>query len=176
MPQEGRPPLGRPTDPCFSDLLAWPGAQPRVGRKLYATFDGFTINPNSLAETSDDQRTEFNCCSPTLYKIDPSTGVATAIGSTDLNLGSAVEVNGKFYVFKWVVTSWTEFGPEIKSQLLTFDLATGKTTPVQNAAGPVFVDAAAGGVTGAAPAAARLATLFSVPSSTEQRPERKGWR
>ena len=72
-----------------------------VGGKLYATFDGFTIDPNSLAETPDDQRTEFNCCGPTLYKIDPSTGVATAIGSTDLNLGSAVEVNGKFYVFKW---------------------------------------------------------------------------
>jgi hypothetical protein len=141
-----------------------------VGGKLYATFDGFTIDPNSLAETPDDQRKEFNCCGPTLYQIDPSTGVATAIGSTQLNLGSSVDVKGKFYVFKWVITAFTEFGPEIKSQLLTLDLATGKTTPVENAAGPVFVDAFAGGITGAAPPSASLTTVFPVPSFNHRRP------
>jgi hypothetical protein len=147
-----------------------------VSGKLYATFDGFTIDPNSLAETPDDQRAEFECCAPTLYQIDPSTGAATAVGSTSLNLGSAVEVNGKFYAFKWVIIAWTEFGPEIKSQLLTLNLATGKTTPVVNAAGPTIVDASAGGVTGAAPPSASLSKIFPVSSFVQQRPEGRHWR
>jgi hypothetical protein len=147
-----------------------------VGGKLYATFDGFTIDPKSLAETPDDQRTDYNCCGPTLYQIDPSSGRATAIGSTDLNLGSAVELQGKFYAFKWVVTAWTEFGPEIKSQLFTVDLATGKAAPVLNAAGPIFVDAVAGGITGAVPAPATVAKAFAAAPADEQGKERKGWR
>jgi hypothetical protein len=135
-----------------------------VAGKLFATFDSFTIDPTTLTQTPD------SCCSPTLYQIDPSTGAATAIGPTDLNLGSTVEVDGEFYAFRWVVTGCdpctpaADFVPLIKSQLLRLDLRTGNTTPVKNAAGPIFVDAAAGGIVGAAP-------YFG-----EWKPGRKHWR
>lgn len=134
--------------------------------KLYATFDAFTINPTTLVQTPDD------CCGPTLYQIDPSTGVATAIGPTKLNLGSTVEVNGEFYAFRWVATGFTDFEPEIHSQLLRLDLRTGNTTPVENAGGPIFVDAAAGGIGGAAPyIGSEQKAEFG-----EQKPERNHWR
>jgi hypothetical protein len=119
--------------------------------KLYATFDALTIDPTTLAETPD------SCCGPTLYQIDPSTGSATAIGPTKLGLGSTVEVNGEFYAFRWVpagcdpCTPASDFTPLIKSQLFKIDLRTGTATPVANGAGPIFVDAAAGGIVGAAP-------------------------
>ena len=138
--------------------------------KLYATFDAFTVNPTTLVQTPDSEIPEFNCCGPTLYQIDPSTGIATAIGPTKLNLGSTVEVHGEFYAFRWVVTGCdpctpaADFAPQIKSQLLRLDLRNGNTTPVENAGGPIFVDAAAGGIAGAAP-------YFG-----EQKPERKHWR
>jgi hypothetical protein len=138
--------------------------------KLYATFDAFTVNPTTLVETPDSENPDFNCCGPTLYQLDPSTGVATAIGPTTLGIGSTVEVNGEFYAFRWVGTGCdpcapaADFEPQIKSQLLRLDLRTGNTTPVENAGGPIFVDAAAGGIEGAAP-------YFG-----EQKAERTHWR
>jgi hypothetical protein len=124
-----------------------------------------------LVEIPDSENPDFNCCGPTLYQIDPSTGVATAIGPTKLGLGSTVEVNGEFYAFRWVPIGCemggctaANFEPLIKSQLLRLDLRTGNTTPVENAGGPIFVDAAAGGIGGAA------------PYLGEQKPESKRWR
>jgi len=119
--------------------------------KLYATFDAFTIDPITLVETPD------SCCRPTLYQIDPSTGDATAIGPTKLGLGSSLELNGEFYAFRWApagcdpCTPAADFTPLIRSQLFKLDLRTGTATPARNAAGPIFVDAAAGGIIGAAP-------------------------
>lgn len=138
--------------------------------KLYATFDAFTINPTTLVQTPDSENPDFNCCGPTLYQIDPSTGAATAIGPTTLNLGSTVEVQGEFYAFRWVATGCdpctpaADFVPEIKSQLLRLDVRTGHTTPVENAGGPIFVDASAGGIVGAA------------PYVDEPKSEKKHWR
>jgi outer membrane protein assembly factor BamB len=131
--------------------------------KLYATFDSFTLNPDTLATGTNIQ--------PALYQIDPSTGIATEIAPTNLNLGATVEVNGKFYAFKWITTGFSEFGPQIQSQLLTLDLATGQTAPVLNPAGPVFVDASAGGIVGAAPASA-----LSGGSANSGKPPSPRWR
>lgn len=138
--------------------------------KLYATFDALTVNPTTLVEIPDSENPDVNCCGPALYEIDPATGAATVVGPTQLGLGSTVEVNGEFYAFRWVpvgcapCTPAADFVPLIKSQLLKLDLRTGKTTPVVNAGGEVFVDVAAGGIVGAAP-------YFG-----EQKPEGKHWR
>jgi outer membrane protein assembly factor BamB len=119
-----------------------------IDGKLYATFDSFAIDPKPRDRTY--LTTTINVA-PKLYQIDPSTGLTISAVSTDLNLGASVEAGGKFYVFKWVTTTWNRFGPHLRTQLLTLDLATGKTAPVENAAGPVYVDAAAGGIAGATP-------------------------
>jgi len=138
-----------------------------VAGKLFATFDAFTLDPNTFAQVPDD------CCGPALYEIDPNTGIATLIAPhTSLNLEAAVETNGKYYTFKWVITGLTEFGPQIKTQLLTLNLTTGATTQVVNAAGPIFVDAAAGGISGAAPAPASAGKSFSASSSVTKRGNR----
>jgi hypothetical protein len=118
-----------------------------IDGRLFATFDAFTLDPATLTQTPAD------CCGPAVYEINPSTGLAKVIAPhTSLNLGAAVLLNERYYAFKWVVTGFTDAGPQIKSQLLILDLETGRTKPLENAAGPIFVDAVAGGVTGAAPA------------------------
>ena len=108
-----------------------------AGGKLYATFDSFKIDPISLAMTP--------VVDPNLYVIDPSTGVATLVAPTSLNLGATVEVKGKFYAFHLVVTGWTDLGPQVNPQLVTLNLANGDTNFVVN------VDPAAGAIFGAAP-------------------------
>lgn len=117
-----------------------------IDGRLFATFDAFTLDPGTLAQTPAD------CCGPAVYEINPSTGLARIVAPhTSLNLGAAVFMNGRYFTFKWIVTGFTDVGPQLKSQLLILDLETGRTKPLENAAGPIFVDAAAGGVTGAAP-------------------------
>ncbi len=79
--------------------------------ELYATFFTGKFNPNTGAVTPvipDD-----------LYRIDPSTGATTLIGSTVFGLDAAVDVNGTFYGFD-----------NAKGQLLTLDLANGRTNPL----------------------------------------------
>ena len=56
-----------------------------------------------------------------LYEIDPSTGVATRIGSTDTNITAMVNVHGAVYAFD-VYTN----------QVLTLDLTTGQTRPLSH--------------------------------------------
>ena len=101
-----------------------------VAGKLFATFDAFTLNPVSGMVASV-------VVPPNLWRIDPSTGVATLIGPTDLNLDGGVEVNGEFYAFNLGSSP---------SQLVTLDLTNGNTTFLTN------VDPAAGMIFGAAPA------------------------
>lgn len=109
-----------------------------IDGKLYATFDAFTLDPGSLVTNSAVQ--------PGLYQIDPRTGTATFIAATDMNLGATVQANGMVYAFKWNTLAFTDFGPQVQSEVSRFDLANGYTSFV------TLVDPAAGGITGAAPA------------------------
>jgi hypothetical protein len=112
-----------------------------IGGRLYATFDAFKIDPASLVMTP--------VVEPNLYRIDPSTGAATLVAPTSLNLGATVEANGKFYAFQLKVTSWTDQGPQVQSQLVTLDLANGGTRFLRD------IDPAAGAIFGAAPVRSR---------------------
>jgi hypothetical protein len=108
-----------------------------VSRKLYATFDSFRIDPNTLAIKT--------VVPPNLYWIDPSTGVATLIGPTSLNLGASVGVSSNFYAFRIVPTGWTPFGPLNRSELDTLNLTNGGTAFAGN------IDPSAGAIFGVAP-------------------------
>jgi hypothetical protein len=119
-----------------------------VGGYLYATHDSFEIDPSPRDSTYLTIDTHVP---PELYRIDPSTGAATLLAPTDLHLAASVEVNGSFYVFKLVFVDWSKFGPRVRNQLLTLDLSTGATTPVEHDGGPVYVDASASAIFGAAP-------------------------
>jgi MYXO-CTERM domain-containing protein len=92
-----------------------------INGKLYATFDVFNIS------------TEKAVFGPELYEINPTTGVATILGSTSLYIDSVAEVDGTVYAFN------------LADQELSLDLATGKTTFVRD------YDPAAFFITGAAP-------------------------
>ena len=94
--------------------------------KLYATFDTSRFDPLTHSATA--------VISPSLYQIDPSTGLATRVGPTALGLGAAVEVNGTVYAFN-----------EPAIEVVNLDLANGNTSFVSN------FDPAAGIVSGASP-------------------------
>jgi hypothetical protein len=93
--------------------------------KLYATFDAFTVNSTTFTTGSI-------VIAPELYQIDPTTGLATLIGPTDLNLNAVAAVDGTYYAFNGGI-----------SQIVTLDLATGHTSPV------IGFDPGVGIVTGA---------------------------
>jgi hypothetical protein len=95
-----------------------------VDGKLYATFDSFAIDPNSLGTPIKVE--------PALYRINPFTGATTRIASTDLKLSASVEVEGKFYAFRGVLTGFANGFPQAYSQIVTLDLKTGKTTWLAN--------------------------------------------
>lgn len=104
-----------------------------VGGKLYATFDSFTIDPNTLATKT--------VVAPYLYQIDPSTGLATVIGPTSLQLGASVEVGNNFYAFHLVPIGWSPFGPIAESELYSMNLSDGSTSflgRIDPNAGPIF--------------------------------------
>lgn len=113
-----------------------------VAGKLYATFDSFAVDPNKT-DPGFLGITPF--VQPALYQIDPGSGAATAIGPTDLGLGSTVEVEGNFYAFRLVITDFVGGFPVGYSQLVSLDLESGKTTFIRN------IDPAAGPIFGAAP-------------------------
>jgi hypothetical protein len=98
-----------------------------VRGELYATFDSFTANPATGAIASV-------VTPPNLWRIDPSTGIATLIGPTSLNLDGGVEINSTFYAF---------YLSNVSTQVVTLDLTNGNTTFGQN------VDPTAGLVFGA---------------------------
>jgi hypothetical protein len=78
--------------------------------KLFATFDAITLDPATFTTASV-------VIAPDLYQIDPTTGVTSLIGPTDLNLGAVAAVDGAYYAFN-VATS----------QVVSLDLATGNTS------------------------------------------------
>lgn len=82
--------------------------------RLYATFDAFTVNSSTfeLGTVLIPDR---------LYQIDPATGLTTVVGPTELNLAAVAFVNGTAYAFN-----------ANTNQILTLDLATGRTNFVSN--------------------------------------------
>ena len=95
--------------------------------KLYATFDAFTVDSTTFTLGSV-------LIPDNLYQIDPTTGMATVIGPTDLNLAAVANVNGTFYAFN-----------DGTSQIVTLDVTNGNTNVVTD------FDPAVGLVLGAAP-------------------------
>jgi hypothetical protein len=113
-----------------------------VGGKLYATFDSFNVDETTLVI---DGNPADATVSPALYRIDPFSGVAILVGPTNLFLSASVEVRGKFYAFKGVITGFAGGFPEGYNELAMLDLATGKVTFIRN------IDVNAGVIFGAAP-------------------------
>lgn len=135
MPPDPQVPFSQNSDGtinlCDETLYAW-------GGKLYATFDSFKVDPNTLIITP--------WVNPALYEIDPSTGEAKLIGPTRLGLSATVAANdGKFYAIESEIVGWNQYGPIAKNQLYTLDLRTGATEYVRD------LDSSQGAIFGAAP-------------------------
>jgi PEP-CTERM motif len=106
-----------------------------AGGKLYATFDAlvFDLATSSVASVA---------VAPALYQIDPSTGRATVVGSTDLAIGAVVGANGTNYAFNL-----------LRSQIFSLDVATGSTSLISD------TDPTAGTIRGAAAAIPEPASI-----------------
>ena len=109
---------------------------------LYATFDSFALDPN---RTPPGVAHVF--VSPAVYRIDPSTGNATFVSATDLNLSAFVEMDDKIYAFRAVPDGFdhTYNFPVSHAEVVRLDLRTGKTGK------PTEVDPSIGLILGAAP-------------------------
>jgi hypothetical protein len=79
------------------------------GGKLYVTYDAWRYDPT----TGQNVQTVV---APELYQVDPATGLATAIGPTDLGIGGATDVNGTTYALN-----------DVTDQVVRLDLANGST-------------------------------------------------
>jgi hypothetical protein len=97
------------------------------GGKLYETFDAFVFDFASFSVVS-------TVVAPALYQIDPSTGLGTLVGPTDLGIGAVTGVNGAYYAFN-----------DLAGQIGSLDLTNGSTNFVSN------FDPAAGVIQGASP-------------------------
>ena len=109
-----------------------------MGDKLYATFDSFDVDVSLTPPTVAHVHVV-----PALYRIDPATGLATFVAKTDLQIGALVEAGGKLYGFEGVLDgfNWTYDVPIGHSELVTVNLATGKTnvlTDVDHSIGVIF--------------------------------------
>jgi hypothetical protein len=114
----------------LADTAIWGAAG-----KLYATYDAFVFDfATSTVESIS--------VAPRLYTIDPTTGLATVIGATDLGIGAATDVNGIVYAFN-----------DLTTQIATIDLLTGGTTAIGN------FDPAAEVLQGASPVAPEPASV-----------------
>lgn len=103
------------------------GAIWSAGGKLYATYDEFVYD-------FDTSTVAQILVAPKLYSIDPTTGMATAIGPTDLGIGGVTDVDGISYAFN-----------DPTAQIETINLLTGTATPIG------YFDPAAEVIQGAAP-------------------------
>jgi hypothetical protein len=120
-----------------------------VGGKLYATFDNFDLplsNPTLITP-------------PALYQINPSTGFATEVAPTILNLSASVDATGTFYVFKEGLADATCVGPApvpcaSDAEVFTLSLSNGSTSFVAD------VDPSATAIWGASPVAPDPATVL----------------
>jgi hypothetical protein len=129
----GIPPILNP--PTVSDESLY-----GVGGKLYATFDTFNLPVSS----------PLLIVPPALYQINPSTGVATDVGSTILGLSASVDVNGTFYAFHEGLADPSCVGPapapcRSDAEEFTLNLANGNTSFVTD------VNSSATAIYGASP-------------------------
>lgn len=109
-----------------------------AGGKLYATFDAFSVDSSGNSTTTQD--------APYLWQIDPTTGLATLVGSTADHITSAVNVDGTVYGFEGTINSqYNFFNPGPLIQVVTLDLTNGDTSFVSD------VDASAGAIFAASP-------------------------
>jgi hypothetical protein len=104
--------------------------------KLYATFDAGNIDLSTGNITP--------VINGMLYRIDPATAQATAIGPTMFGLGAAAQIGGVAYAFL-----------DATQQIATLDLATGGTTVTGS------FDGAAGIVSAATPTPEPATFLFA---------------
>ena len=113
-----------------------------IDGELYATFDSWALDP-----TQTPPVVAHVFVAPALYRIDPGTGNATFIASTDLKLLALFKVNGKVYAFRGVLDGFdfTFDFPIAHSELVSFDLQTGQT------GAPTEIDPTIGLVLGAVP-------------------------
>jgi len=102
------------------------------GGKLYVTYDAWVFDPVNFSVVDV-------VVSPTLYRIDPATGQATAVGPTSLAIGGADDASGVDYAFD-----------DLTGQILQLDLSSGRAVPVGK-----FAPAAAGVIQGAVPVSAQ---------------------
>lgn len=93
--------------------------------KLYATFDSFAINTSLTPPTIAHQFLD-----PYLWKIDPSTGAATFVANTNLQISAIVKADGKLYAFEGVLDSFENGFPVAHAELDILDPKTGKSTRV----------------------------------------------
>jgi outer membrane protein assembly factor BamB len=119
-----------------------------VGGKLYATFDTFNLPESSPVLITP----------PALYQIDTSTGVATEVASTILNLSASVDVNNGFYAFKEGLAVPSCVGPApfpcaSDAEVFTLDLANGNTSFITD------VDLSATAIDGASPVVPEPASM-----------------
>ncbi|CAN5607032.1 hypothetical protein BH10ACI4_BH10ACI4_33670 [soil metagenome] len=99
------------------------------GGKLYTTFDAFRLGTDG---------TVTPVVTPNLWTIDTTTGAASVIAATSLQLLASVEIGGTFYTLHG---AFDEENPAGFSQSMTLDLTNGKTSFITNidpAAGPIF--------------------------------------
>ena len=119
-----------------------------VNGKLYVTYDSYAQDPSPSSPTYLETATNNP---PALYQVDPTTAATVDIGDTSEYLDAVTGVGGNMFAFKVLVVNWTKFGPHARTQLLSIDLTTGQVKPVQRGAAPLYFDAAAQGIFGAAP-------------------------
>jgi hypothetical protein len=98
-----------------------------TGGELYETFDAFVFDLNSFTVVN-------TVVAPALYQIDPSSGLGTLIGTTDLGIGAVAGVDGTYYAFN-----------DMTGQIDGLNLATGSTNFISN------FDPAAGVIQGTVP-------------------------
>lgn len=116
--------------------------------KLYVTYDSYAQDPSPRSPTYLKTSTNNP---PALYEVDPSNAATGIVGDTSAYLDAVAGAGGNPFAFKVVVINWGKFGPHARTQLLTLDLTTGQATPAQRGAAPLYVDASAQGIFGAAP-------------------------
>ena len=107
-----------------------------AGGNLYATFDAVTFDlaTSSVASVA---------VAPALYQIDPSTGRATVVASTDLAIGAIVGADGTTYAFNL-----------LRGQIFSLNVTNGSTSLISD------TDPSAGTVRGAVSATPEPASML----------------